>query len=51
MCYIDGQKKKYSVLRECNRMLKYNINRIFVGCSPCGIKGKQETSSSQNFLL
>jgi hypothetical protein len=25
MCYIDGQKKKYSVLNECNRMLKYNI--------------------------
>jgi hypothetical protein len=25
MCYIDGQKDKYSVLNECNRMLKYNI--------------------------
>jgi hypothetical protein len=25
MCYIDGQKNKYSVLNECNRMLKYNI--------------------------
>jgi hypothetical protein len=25
MCYIDGQKNKYSVLKECNRMLKYNI--------------------------
>jgi hypothetical protein len=24
MCYIDGQKNKYSVLNECNRMLKYN---------------------------
>jgi hypothetical protein len=24
-CYIDGQKNKYSVLNECNRMLKYNI--------------------------
>jgi hypothetical protein len=23
--YIDGQKNKYSVLNECNRMLKYNI--------------------------
>jgi hypothetical protein len=22
---IDGQKNKYSVLNECNRMLKYNI--------------------------
>jgi hypothetical protein len=27
MCYIDGQKNKYSVLNECNRMLKYNIPR------------------------
>jgi hypothetical protein len=26
MCYIDGQKNKYSVLNECNRMLKYNIH-------------------------
>jgi hypothetical protein len=26
MCYIDGQKNKYSVLNECNRMLKYNIS-------------------------
>jgi hypothetical protein len=25
MCYIDGQKNKYSVLNECNRILKYNI--------------------------
>jgi hypothetical protein len=25
MCYIDGQKNKYSVLNECSRMLKYNI--------------------------
>jgi hypothetical protein len=25
MCYIDGQKNKYSVLNECNIMLKYNI--------------------------
>jgi hypothetical protein len=25
MCYIDGQKNKYSVINECNRMLKYNI--------------------------
>jgi hypothetical protein len=25
MCYIDGQKNKYSVLNESNRMLKYNI--------------------------
>jgi hypothetical protein len=25
MCYIDGQKNKYSVLNECNRVLKYNI--------------------------
>jgi hypothetical protein len=24
MCYIDGQKNNYSVLNECNRMLKYN---------------------------
>jgi hypothetical protein len=28
MCYIDGQKNKYSVLNECNRMLKYNIFEI-----------------------
>jgi hypothetical protein len=28
MCYIDGQKNKYSVLNECNRMLKYNIQCI-----------------------
>jgi hypothetical protein len=26
MCYIDGQNNKYSVLNECNRMLKYNIS-------------------------
>jgi hypothetical protein len=32
MCYIDGQKNKYSVLNECNRMLKYNI-RTGVLCS------------------
>jgi hypothetical protein len=25
MCYIAGQKNKYSVLNECNRMLTYNI--------------------------
>jgi hypothetical protein len=25
MCYIDGQNNKYSVLNECNRMLKYKI--------------------------
>jgi hypothetical protein len=25
MCYIDRQKNKYSVLNECNRMLKCNI--------------------------
>jgi hypothetical protein len=25
MCYIDGQKNKYSALNECNRTLKYNI--------------------------
>jgi hypothetical protein len=31
MCYIDGQKNKYSVLNECNRMLKYNIFFTFVG--------------------
>jgi hypothetical protein len=28
MCYIDGQKNKYSVLNECNRMLKYNILEV-----------------------
>jgi hypothetical protein len=28
VCYIDGQKNKYSVLNECNRMLKYNIYNI-----------------------
>jgi hypothetical protein len=27
MCYIDGQKNKYSVLNECSRMLKYNISQ------------------------
>jgi hypothetical protein len=26
LCYIDGQKNKYSVLNECSRMLKYNIS-------------------------
>jgi hypothetical protein len=26
MCYNDGQKDKYSVLNECNRMLKYNTS-------------------------
>jgi hypothetical protein len=30
MCYIDEQKNKYSVLNECNRMLKYNISCSFV---------------------
>jgi hypothetical protein len=25
LCYIDGQKNKYSALNECNRILKYNI--------------------------
>jgi hypothetical protein len=30
MCYIDGQKNKYSVLNECNRMLKYNILKVKV---------------------
>jgi hypothetical protein len=25
MCYIDGQKNKYSVLNECSRMLKYDM--------------------------
>jgi hypothetical protein len=30
MCYIDGQKNKYSVLNECSRMLKYNILKL--GC-------------------
>jgi hypothetical protein len=35
MCYIDGQKNKYSVLNECNRMLKYNIfNSNFQCCTP-----------------
>jgi hypothetical protein len=28
MCYIDRQKNKYSVLNECNRMLKYNMTSI-----------------------
>jgi hypothetical protein len=28
MCYIDGQKNKYSVLNKCNRMLKYNITEF-----------------------
>jgi hypothetical protein len=28
MCYIDGQKNKYSVLNECSRMLKYNILQL-----------------------
>jgi hypothetical protein len=34
MCYIDGQKNKYSVLNECNRMLKYNTCTImlFIYC-------------------
>jgi hypothetical protein len=32
MCYIDGQKNKYSVLNECNRMLKYNIyDKQYIG--------------------
>jgi hypothetical protein len=33
MCYIDGQKNKYSVLNECNRMLKYNIFIVDVSLS------------------
>jgi hypothetical protein len=32
MCYIDGQKSKYSVLNKCNRMLKYNIFKIYNHC-------------------
>jgi hypothetical protein len=31
MCYIGGQKNKYSVWNECNRMLKYNIQYIVMG--------------------
>jgi hypothetical protein len=31
MCYIDGQNNKYSVLNECNRMLKYNIFKGLLG--------------------
>jgi L-rhamnose mutarotase len=31
MCYIDGQKNKYSVLNECSRMLKYNILQYYDG--------------------
>jgi hypothetical protein len=30
MCYSDGQKNKYSLLNECNRMLKYNIEKYFI---------------------
>jgi hypothetical protein len=30
MCYINGRKNKYSVLNECNRMLKYNIRIIII---------------------
>jgi hypothetical protein len=30
MCYIDGQKNKYTVLNECNRMLKYNISLCYL---------------------
>jgi hypothetical protein len=36
MCYTDGQKNKYSVLNECNRMLKYNIeNFTLLSMSVC----------------
>jgi hypothetical protein len=40
MCYIDGQKNKYSVLNECNRMLKYNIfclRVVYYFRRPCGL--------------
>jgi hypothetical protein len=30
MCCIDGQKNKYSVLNECNRILKYNISHSYI---------------------
>jgi hypothetical protein len=30
LCYIDGQKNKYSVLNECSRMLKYNTSLCIV---------------------
>jgi hypothetical protein len=30
MCYIDGQKNKYSVSNECNRMLKYNTQKYIL---------------------
>jgi hypothetical protein len=33
MCYIDGQNNKYSVLNECNRMLKYNIQYMQIFCN------------------
>jgi hypothetical protein len=29
MCYIDGQKDKYSVLNECNRMREHNWLRHY----------------------
>jgi hypothetical protein len=38
MCYIDGQKNKYSVLNECSRMLKY---KILCTNNFCGTKSKK----------
>jgi hypothetical protein len=35
MCYIDGQKNKYSVLNECNRMPKYNIFTAYLPICCC----------------
>jgi hypothetical protein len=45
MCYIDGQKNKYSVLNECNRMLKYNI------LNACEILDRHPRKTESGMLL
>jgi hypothetical protein len=50
MCYIDGQKNKYSVLNECNRMLKYNLYNILAISSPTsGFPGFSIVRNSKNY--
>jgi hypothetical protein len=46
MCYIDGQKNKFSMLNECNRMLKYNITNKRLYERGEIMRGKEETEES-----
>jgi hypothetical protein len=46
MCYIDGQKNKYSVLNECNRMPKYNILHSDSTAYACQIRAQIKAHDS-----